>query len=38
MGMQDEVADKSIKFKLTGLDSGFDYVRVFYERTSSGND
>lgn len=38
MGMQDENAGKSIKFKLTGIDSGFDYLRVFYERTSSGND
>lgn len=38
MGMQDESANKSIKFKLSGLDSGFDYVRVFYERTSSAAD
>lgn len=38
MGMDDNVAGKSIKFKLQNIDSGFDYVRVFYERTSSGND
>lgn len=38
MGMEDNVAGKSIKFKLQNIDSGFDYVRVFYERTSSGND
>ena len=38
MGMEDESANKSIKFKLSGIDSGFDYIRVFYERTSSGAD
>lgn len=38
MGMQDEQAGKSVKFKLTGLDSGYDYIRVFYERTSSSSD
>jgi hypothetical protein len=38
MGMQDENANKIIKFKLNGLDSGFDYVRVFFERTSTAND
>lgn len=38
MGLEDENANKSIKFKLTGIDSGFDYLRVFYERTSSGAD
>ena len=38
MGMEDNVAGKSIKFRLQNIDSGFDYVRVFYERTSSGND
>jgi hypothetical protein len=36
MGMEDESANKSIKFKLSNIDSGFDYIRVFYERTSSG--
>lgn len=38
MGLEDENANKSIKFELTGIDSGFDYLRVFYERTSSGAD
>lgn len=38
MGMQDENSDKQISFTLSGIDSGFDYVRVFYERSSSGND
>lgn len=38
MGMQDESADKQVSFTLNGIDSGFDYVRVFYERSSSGND
>lgn len=35
MGMQDENAEKCIKFELTDIDSGFDYVRIFYERVSS---
>ena len=38
MGMQDENSDKQVSFTLSGIDSGFDYVRVFYERSSSGND
>jgi hypothetical protein len=38
MGLKDENANKSIKFTLTNIDSGFDYLRVFYERTSSGED
>ena len=38
MGMEDENANKSVKFELTDIDSGFDYIRVFYERTSSGAD
>jgi hypothetical protein len=38
MGMQDEDAGKSIKFSITGIDSGFDYMRVFYERSSTSND
>lgn len=37
MGMQDEIADKQVSFTLSGIDSGFDYVRVFYERVSSDN-
>ena len=35
MGMQDENAKKCIKFKLSGIDAGFDYVKVFYERSST---
>lgn len=38
MGLEDENSGKAVKFKLTNLDMGFDYVRVFYERTSSGSD
>jgi hypothetical protein len=38
MGMEDNVAGKSINFRLQNIDSGFDYVRVFYERTSSAAD
>ena len=38
MGLEDEVSDKQIQFTLSGLDSGFDYVRVFYERATSGQD
>ncbi len=37
MGMQDENSEKSASFTLNGIDSGFDYVRVFYERVSSDN-
>lgn len=36
MGLEDEMTDKQISFTLNNLDSGFDYVRVFYERASSG--
>jgi hypothetical protein len=36
MGLEEENSDKSVMFTLSELDSGFDYVRVFYERTSSG--
>ena len=35
MGQEDENAGKNISFTLDGIDAGFDYVRVFYERTSS---
>lgn len=38
MGMEDELTDKRISFTLSNLDSGFDYVRVFFERSSSSND
>ena len=36
MGLEDEMTDKQISFTLNNLDSGFDYVRIFYERASSG--
>ena len=37
MGMQDENSEKSASFTLEGIDAGFDYIRVFYERVSSDN-
>ena len=37
MGMQDENSEKSVSFTLEGIDAGFDYIRVFYERVSSDN-
>lgn len=36
MGQEDENTHKQISFTLTNLDKTFDYVRVFFERTSSG--
>jgi hypothetical protein len=38
LGMEDENSGKSILFKLTNIDLGFDFVRVYYARSSSGND
>jgi len=38
MGLEDENSGKSVNFKLTNIDSGFDYVHVLYARSSSGND
>jgi len=35
MGMENENSQKCIKFKLTDIESGFDYVRIFYERVST---
>lgn len=37
MGMKDENSEKSVSFTLEGIDAGFDYIRVFYERVSSDN-
>lgn len=37
-GFEDEVATKSISFKLTNLDSGQKYIRVYYIRNTSGLD
>jgi len=38
MGTEDENSGKSVTFKLTNIDSGFDYVHVLYARSSSSND
>ena len=38
MGMQDENSKKSILFKLTELDGAFDFLKVYYSRTTSGED
>lgn len=38
MGLENENSGKSVTFKLTNLDSGFDYVHVLYARSSSGNE
>lgn len=38
MGLENENTGKSITFKLTNIDSGFDYVHVLYARSSSSND
>lgn len=38
MGLEDESTSKSIKFRLSNIDSGFDYVHVLFTRSSSGND
>lgn len=35
MGLSDENSQKAISFTLNNIDNGFDYVRVFYERSSS---
>ena len=31
MGLENENSGKSVTFKLTNLDSGFDYVHVLYD-------
>lgn len=38
MGVENESTGKSITFKITNVDSGFDYIHVLYARSSSGND
>lgn len=35
MGMSDEDSKKSIKFKLSNLDTAYDFIRVYYTRTTS---
>lgn len=38
MGLQDENSSKAIKFTLSNIDAGFDYIHVLFSRTSSGDD
>lgn len=38
MGLQDENSGKSIKFKLSNIDPGFAFIKVLFERRSSGAD
>lgn len=38
MGIQDENSSKAIKFTLSNIDAGFDYIHVLFSRTSSGDD
>lgn len=35
MGLEDENSGKLVKLMLSSIDAGFDYVRIFYERTST---
>jgi hypothetical protein len=35
MGMQDENSNKSIKFKLSNIDTQYDLVKIYYTRTTS---
>ena len=37
MGLQDESTDKRVSFTLSNVDTSFDYIRVFFERSSSDN-
>jgi hypothetical protein len=38
MGMENENSNKAIKFTLSNIENGFDFVHVLYSRTSSSND
>lgn len=38
MGMEDELSGKTVKFTLSNIDTGFDYVHVIFARSSSGVD
>ena len=38
MGLQDENSSKAIKFTLSNIDAGFDYIHVLFSKSSSGND
>lgn len=38
MGLQDENTNKTIKFLLTNIDESYQYVHIYYSRTSSAED
>ena len=38
MGMENEKTNKSVNFKLSNLDTSYDYVKVWYTRSTSGAD
>lgn len=38
MGMENEKTNKSVNFKLYNLDTSYDYVKVWYTRSTSGAD
>ena len=38
MGLENENSSKAIKFTLTNIDAGFDFIHVLFSRTSSGDD
>jgi hypothetical protein len=35
MGLVNENSEKSVKFKLSNLDTAFDFIKVYYTRTTS---
>jgi len=37
MGMVDEVSGKSVNFTLSNIDSSYDFIKVYYTRTTSDN-
>lgn len=38
MGLENENSSKAIKFTLTNIDAGFDYIHVLFSRTSASDD
>ena len=38
MGMENEKTNKSVNFKLSNLDTSYDYVKVGYTGSTSGAD
>ena len=38
MGLENENTNKAVRFKVSNIDSGFDYIHVYYARSSSGSD